>query len=83
MDAVKRATFHEQSLELHCTPDIDQALLEQLASIFGKIMCVTRALEITRHGHVRIRIQLEYHQDLLDFNDYIQSVIRDMTRFQG
>ena len=65
MDAVKRATFHEQSLELHRTPDIDQILLEQLASIFGKIMRVTRALKITRHGHVSIRIELEDHQDFI------------------
>ena len=71
MDEVKRAPFHKQSLELHCTPDIDQALFEQLASIFGKIIRVTQALKITRHGHGRIRIKLEYHQDLLDFNDYI------------
>ena len=59
MDAVKRATFHEQSLELHCTPDVDQALLEQLADVFGDIIRVERLPKLTCRGCTIIRIELE------------------------
>ena len=76
MDAVKRATFHEQSLELHCTPDIDQALLEQLADVFGDIIRVERLPKLTCRGCTIIRIELGTHSDLIDFNEYIQSCIR-------
>ena len=78
MDAVKRAAFHKQTLELHCSPDIDQALLEQLASVFGKIIRVTREPKMTCRGHIIIRIELDRHADLLDFNHYIQNYIHEI-----
>ena len=77
MDAVKRAAFHEQSLELHCSPDVDQTLLEQLGSVFRKIIRVTRGLKMTCREHIIIRIELDRHADLLDFNDYIQDYIHE------
>ena len=77
MEAITRATFYGESLELHCTPNVDEPLLVQLASAFGEVINVAREAKLTCRGHVIIRMELRRYVDLLDLNDYIQTCIRD------
>ena len=77
MKAMIRATFYRESLELHCTPNVDEPLLVQLASVFEEVIDVAREEKLTCREHVIIRIELSRYSDLLDFNNYMQTCIRD------